>query len=199
MAEGSTPSKRNRNHNHNHRRASARRRCTEKITIAQYGISRTTMAEYCSGWVCPDSHHSPAILPSVESPSWQARMHEAGKDTHLPCLPIALSPRCTPTLDVMQNAPRQHLLRTNFWGGGCCGLLGWPGVGMPSWNLDAEFEHDNLCCMVIFGVRKRWSRVLLDRDESKKAGGYAGVTFASQGRRGVLAWPPALGASITHG
>lgn len=27
----------------------------------------------------------------------------------------------------MQNAPRQHLLRANFWGGGCCGLLGWPG------------------------------------------------------------------------
>ncbi|KAK1474886.1 hypothetical protein CABS01_15652 [Colletotrichum abscissum] len=89
VAEGSTPSERNRNHNH--RRASARRRCTEKITIAQYGISTTTMAEYCSGRVCPDSRYSSARSSSVESPSWQARMHEAGKDTHLPCLPMALS------------------------------------------------------------------------------------------------------------
>ncbi|KAK1634906.1 hypothetical protein BDP81DRAFT_432216 [Colletotrichum phormii] len=156
------------------------------------------MAKYCSGRVCPDSQHSPAISSRLESPSWQARMHEAGKDTHLPCLPISLSPRSPPTLDVMQNAPRQHLLRTNFWGGSCCGLFGWPGVGMLSWNLDAEFEHDNLYCMVIFGVRKRRSRILLDRDESKRPEVTLGLPSHLKAE-GVLAWPPALSASITYG
>ncbi|OHE96558.1 hypothetical protein CORC01_08156 [Colletotrichum orchidophilum] len=92
------------------------------------------MAEFCSGRLCPDSRHLQETLSSLEWPSWQARMDEAGKDTHLPCLPITLSPRSPSTLDVMQNASRQHLLRTNFWGVGSCGLLGWPGGGMLSWN-----------------------------------------------------------------
>ncbi|KAK1731989.1 hypothetical protein CTAM01_12754 [Colletotrichum tamarilloi] len=96
------------------------------------------------------------------------------------------SPRCTPTLDVMQNAPRQQLLRANFCEEVAAACSAGLGVSMLSWNLDAEFDHDNLCCMVIFEVRKRWSRVLLDRDESKRARGYAGVTFASHGRRGCL-------------
>ncbi|KAK1456075.1 hypothetical protein CCUS01_10255 [Colletotrichum cuscutae] len=55
------------------------------------------------------------LRPGVlESPSWQARMHEAGKDTHLPYV--------------------LRRLMANF-------LLG---VSMLSWNLDAEFDHDNL-------------------------------------------------------
>ncbi|KAF6801220.1 hypothetical protein CSOJ01_11909 [Colletotrichum sojae] len=141
----------------------------QAIRIAQYGIRENENGRISAPagiqtharnrrWVLEGSPSRPQLFGSLllntipshhpaGSPSWQARMHEAGKDTHLPCSSIATSPRSPPTPDVMQEA---LVVRA---GEGAPGVAGW-----NSDNPDgAELEVDNPLQVHIRGLLDRRS------------------------------------------
>ncbi|KAK2041197.1 hypothetical protein LZ31DRAFT_19445 [Colletotrichum somersetense] len=115
------------------------------------------------------------------SPSWQARMHEAGRDTHVPCQSVALSPSCLPRmLEVVQSAPHLPLflskkgaaegfersqrkpqpVRLGSQGREACFL----GAGRHGVEYHSPLHRHTWRCV------SRPDRVLLDRDESTRSG-----------------------------
>ncbi|KAK1984517.1 hypothetical protein LZ30DRAFT_428999 [Colletotrichum cereale] len=170
VADRSTPPKRDYHQNTGAPRQ--RRRCTGREEsnsaiwhqhAAPVKVSRLTTYHRTS----PEEEHlvtQQQYHSAVESPSWQARMHEVGRDTHLPCQFVALSPSCLPTtLDVMQSAhlpgpiplPVDKLAAEDFEGKSGkklrptrLGPKGREGGTHASLGLGAELNI-TACCMVI--------------------------------------------------